>query len=120
MRRVTAGRLRAASLVEAVVASIVLLVAFAATMELLPRLSVHDDDAEAVAEAEYRAAGAFAKYSSGLWPEGTYVESCDGGRTTVRVEPYRDYGDMQLITVVASIYGRTKQVVHKQVVVCGE
>ena len=37
MRRVASERLRAASLVEAVVAAVVLLVVFAATLKLLPR-----------------------------------------------------------------------------------
>lgn len=54
VKRASGGRLRAASLVEAVVAAVVLLIAFTAAMELLPRLTLRGDDALAVAEAEYR------------------------------------------------------------------
>ena len=39
VKRASDGRLRAASLVEAVVAAVVLLIAFTAAMELLPRLT---------------------------------------------------------------------------------
>ena len=40
VKRASGGRLRAASLVEAVVAAVVLLIAFTAAMELLPRLTL--------------------------------------------------------------------------------
>lgn len=120
LRRPSAGKLRAASLVEAVVAAVVLLVAFAATMELLPRLTLRDDDAPAVAEAEYRAVCAFDKYGSGVWPAGTYVERYSGGVATVRVEPYRQYNDVQRITIEVRIDGSRKRVVHRQLVECAE
>ena len=68
MRRVTGRlahglcrRLRAASLLEAVVAAVLFLTAFAAAMELVPRLTVRDDDALLVAEAEYRVGQVFGK-----------------------------------------------------------
>jgi len=116
VKRASGGRLRAASLVEAVVAAVVLLIAFTAAMELLPRLSVREDDALAGAEAEYRAARAFDKYASGLWPAGEYTERYDWGEVTVRVEPYRQYGDVQLLTVTARIDGGRKRILHRQVV----
>ena len=113
-------RLRAASLVEAVVAAVVLLIAFTAAMELLPRLTLRGDDALAVAEAEYRAMCAFDKYGSGVWPAGTYVERYGGGEATVRVEPYRQYRDVQLITIEVRIDGSRKRIVHRQLVECAE
>ena len=84
VKRASGGRLRAASLVEAVVAAVVLLIVFTAAMELLPRLTLRGDDALAVAEAEYRAMCAFDKYGSGVWPAGTYVERYGGSEATVR------------------------------------
>ena len=83
MRRVkwaSGGRLRAASLVEAVVAAVVLLIAFTAAMELLPRLTLRGDDALAVAEAEYRAMCAFDKYGSGVWPARTSSGTAEAKR----------------------------------------
>lgn len=120
MRRVKQRSLRAASLVEAIVAAVVLMIVFAATMELLPRLTLREENAPTVAEAEYRAAEAFDKYTSGLWPAGEYAERYDGGEITVRVEPYRHYGDLQLVTVAVRIDGSRKRIVHKQLVECAE
>ena len=116
VKRASGGRLRAASLVEAVVAAVVLLIA----LELLPRLTLRGDDALAVAEAEYRAMCAFDKYGSGVWPAGTYVERYGGGEATVRVEPYRQYNDVQLITIEVRIDGSRKRIVHRQLVECAE
>ena len=78
------------------------------------------DDALAVAEAEYRAMCAFDKYGSGVWPAGTYVERYGGGEATVRVEPYRQYRDGQLITIEVRIDGSHKRIVHRQLVECAE
>lgn len=116
MRRMKQRNLRAASLVEAIVAAVVLMTVFAAAMELLPRLTLRQDDAPATAEAEYRAARAFDKYASGLWPAGTYAERHDGGQTTVRVEPYPRYGRTQLITVEVRIAGSKRRIIHRQIV----
>lgn len=120
VKRASGGRLRAASLVEAVVAAVLLLIVFTAAMELLPRLTLRGDDALAVAEAEYRAMCAFDKYGSGVWPAGTYVERYGGSEATVRVEPYRQYRDVQLITIEVRIDGSRKRIVHRQLVECAE
>ncbi len=116
MRAVRHRRMRAASLVEAIVAAVVLLIAFAATMELLPRLTLREDDAQAVAEAECRMRNALGRYSSGLWPAGTRTERYEGGQVTVRIEPYRQYGDLQLITIEVRIDGCRKRILHRQLV----
>lgn len=116
MRAVRRRRLRAASLVEALVAAAVLLTVFAVTMELLPRLTLRDDDGLAVAEAEYRVAQAFDKYGSGLWPAGEYAERYDGGELTIRIEPYRALCDVQLVTVAARIDGSRRRIEHRQIV----
>lgn len=113
-------RLRAASLVEAIVAAVVLMIVFATTMELLPSLSVRDDDGLRIAEAEYRMACVLRKYGSGIWPEGEYAEPYDGGEVTIRVERYRDYGDLQRLRVRVRIAGCRKRIEHEQLVDCRE
>ena len=127
MRRVTerlahglCRRLRAASLLEAVVAAVLFLTTFAAAMELVPRLTVRDDDALLVAEAEYRVEQAFGKYATGLWPCGEYAETYGWGAVTVHVERYRDFADMQVVTVTAQVGGGRKRIVHKQLVSCAQ
>ena len=109
-------RLRAASLLEAVVAAVLFLTLFAAVMELIPRLTVRGDDALLVAEAEYRVGRTFEKYGTGLWPCGQYAETYGWGAVTVYVERYRDFADLQLVTVSARISGSGRRIVHKQLV----
>lgn len=122
IRRLVRGarhRLRAASLLEAVVAAVLFLTVFTVTMELLPRLTVRDDDALLVAEAEYRVGKAFEKYGTGLWPCGEYAENYDWGKITVRIEPYRNFTDLQAIGITARIAGSGKRIGHRQLVECG-
>ena len=110
-------RLRGASLLEAIVAAVLLLTVFAAVMELLPHLTVRDD-ALLVAEADYRAGRAFDKYATGLWPSGEYAEAYDWGAVTVLVESYRGFSDVQIVTVSARIGGSRKRITLKQLVEC--
>ena len=81
-RAVAGRRLRGSSLLEAVVAAVLFLTVYAAVMELLPRLTVPDDDALLVAEADYRVGRVFDKYGSGVWPCGEYTETYDWGTVT--------------------------------------
>lgn len=109
-----------ASLLEAVVAAVLFLTLFAAAVELVPRLTVRDDDALLVAEAEYRAGRAFEKYATGLWPCGEYAERQDWGEITVQVSAYGDHDGVRCVTVTARIDGSRKRVVLKQLVACAE
>lgn len=111
-------RLRGASLLEAIVAAVLFLTVFAAVMELLPRLTVRDDDALLVAEADYRVGRAFDKYATGLWPSGEYAEAYDWGAVTVRIDAYRGFPDLQVVTVSARIDGSRKRITLKQLVEC--
>ena len=113
-------RLKGASLLEAIVAAVLFLTVFAVVMELLPRLTVRDDDALLVAEADYRVGRAFDKYATGMWPCGDYAEAYDWGTVMVWVEAYRGFSDLQVVTVSARIDGSRKRIVHRQLVECAE
>lgn len=113
-------RLKGASLLEAIVAAVLFLTVFAVVMELLPRLTVRDDDALLMAEADYRVGRAFDKYATGVWPCGEYAEAYDWGAVTILVESYRGFSDVQAITVSAHIDGSRKRITLKQVVECRE
>ena len=119
-RAVAGRRLRGSSLLEAVVAAVLFLTVYAAVMELLPRLTVRDDDPLLVAEADYRVGRAFDKYGSGVWPCGEYTETYDWGTVTVRIERYRDFTDLQIVTVAAHIDGSRKRITLKQLSECRE
>ena len=119
-RAVAGRRLRGSSLLEAVVAAVLFLTVYAAVMELLLRLTVRDDDPLLVAEADYRVGRAFDKYGSGVWPCGEYTETYDWGTVTVRIERYRDFTDLQIVTVAAHIDGSRKRITLKQLIECRE
>ena len=79
---------------------------------------MRDDDALLVAEAEYRVGQAFGKYATGLWPCGEYAERYGWGCVEIRIAFYRDFADMQVVTVTAQVGGNRKKIVHKQLVSC--
>lgn len=124
MRRLTHSErnmrptLRGTSLLETVVAAVLFLTVFAAATELLPRLTLREDDALIVAETRYRLECACGKYATGLWPCGEYAESFHGGEIAVRIEPYRGFSDVQCISLAVQIPGHRKQLTLNVLVAC--
>lgn len=81
-------RLPAASLLEAVVASVVLLIVFAASLETVVRLTAGPSDGIVCAEADYRAAYTASEIRQGAFSEGKTELSYGWGTLTVLIEPY--------------------------------
>lgn len=81
-------RLPAASLLEAVVASVVLLIVFAASLETVVRLTAGPSDGIVCAEADYRAACTASEIRRGAFSEGKTERSYGWGTLTVLIEPY--------------------------------
>ena len=81
-------RLPASSLLEAIVASVVWLVVFAASLETVVRLSAGPSDGLACAEADYRASRILGEIREGAYGEGTTERTYGWGAITVRIEPY--------------------------------
>lgn len=108
--------LRAASLLEAIVAAVIFLLVFTLTLEQVPRLMLRGDDAWQMIEAERRLARAFDKYGSGAWPEGTYTEGYEGGEVRVRIEPYRGSEKVRALTVEVRVDGNDKTIERKQLI----
>lgn len=72
-------RLPAASLLEAVVASVVLLIVFAASLETVVRLTAGPSDGIVCAEADYRAACTVSEIRQGAFSEGKTERSYGWG-----------------------------------------
>ena len=75
-------RLPAASLLEAVVASVVLLIVFAASLETVVRLTAGPSDGIVCAEADYRAACTASEIRRGAFSEGI-IEGLEGTAYTL-------------------------------------
>jgi len=94
-------RLKAASLIEAVVASVLFMIVFALSLELLPKLSVGSVDEFATVEVRQIAERSRRKYVAGLWPAGEYFERYDAGCVKIIISPYRNYEDVMVIKITA-------------------
>lgn len=67
-------------------------------------------------EADYRMKRAFAKYATGVWPCGEYGEEYGWGRVVVKLTPYRDFPDLQVVEVKVFINGSDKRLGVRQII----
>ncbi len=110
-------KLRAASLLEAIVASALFMTVFALSLELLPKLTVSGDGL-AAAGLRRTVESARRKYATGLWPAGEYTELYDCGRATIVIVPYRDFDDVATLRITAEC--GTETTVYTELVRCEE
>lgn len=109
-------RLPAASLLEAIVASVVLLIVFAASMETVVRLTAGPSDGIVCAEADYRAACMASEICRGAFEEGTTELSYGWGTLTVHIEPYAPCPTLWQATVTVKIAGGRKRTEYRYLV----
>ena len=102
-------RLPAASLLEAVVASVVLLIVFAASLETVVRLTAGPSDGIVCAEADYRAACTASEIRQGAFSEGKTELSYGWGTLTVLIEPYASCPALWQATLTVKIAGGRKR-----------
>lgn len=102
-------RLPAASLLEAIVASVVLMVVFAVSLETVVRLTAGDSGSIACAEADYRAAHVLGKVREGTYGEGTTQLTFGWGSLTIRIESYDPCPELWSVTLTMEIPGEHKK-----------
>lgn len=109
-------RLPAASLLEAVVASVVLLIVFAASLETVVRLTAGPSDGIVCAEADYRAACTASEIRRGAFSEGKTERSYGWGTLTVLIEPYASCPALWQATLTVKITGGRKRMEYRYLV----
>lgn len=109
-------RLPAASLLEAIVASVVLLIVFAASMETVVRLTATPSEDVACVDADYRAACTASEIRRGAFSEGTTERSYGWGTLTVRIEPYASCPTLWQATLTVKIAGGRKRMEYRYLV----
>ena len=109
-------RLSAASLLEAVVASVVLLIVFAASMETVVRLTATPSEDVACVDADYRAACTANEIRQGAFSEGTTELSYGWGTLTVLIEPYASCPALWQATLTVKIAGGRKRMEYRYLV----
>ena len=110
------ARLPAASLLEAVVASVVLLIVFAASLETVVRLTAGPSDGIICAEADYRAACTASEIRRGAFSEGKTERSYGWGTLTVLIEPYASCPALWQATLTVKIAGGRKRMEYRYLV----
>ncbi len=110
------ARLPAASLLEAVVASVVLLIVFAASLETVVRLTATPSEGMACVDADYRAACTASEIRQGAFSEGTTERSYGWGTLTVLIEPYASCPALWQATLTVKIAGGRKRMEYRYLV----
>ncbi|GHV01671.1 hypothetical protein FACS1894159_09840 [Bacteroidia bacterium] len=109
--------MKASTLVETLVASVIFLVMFAISLETIVRLAVRRDDDTVYVVAEGETARLFREYASaGERLPGTTVKEYDWGTITIAIGPCRDYPRLQVVDVSATLRSERKVISRRQVV----
>ena len=109
-------RFSASSLLEAVVASVVLLAVFAASLETVVRLTTAPSEGMACVDADYRAACVASEIRRGAFEEGTTDLSYGWGTLTVRIEPYAPCPTLWQATLTVRIANGRKKMEYRYLV----
>ncbi|MCL2562127.1 MAG: hypothetical protein FWE10_07425 [Rikenellaceae bacterium] len=108
--------LRASTLVETLVASVIFMCVFAISLETLSRLTTRDDDNAVLVEADYRVKELFRLYGDGTHGAGEHKQEYDWGTITVRISPYGEYGRVQEVAITADVMRVSKLLEFRHIV----
>lgn len=115
-RTLRSYRFSASSLLEAVVASVVLLAVFAASLETVVRLTTAPSEGMACVDADYRAACVASEIHRGAFAEDTTELSYGWGTLTVRIEPYAPCPALWQATLTVKIANGRKKMEYRYLV----
>jgi hypothetical protein len=101
---------------EAVVASVVLLAVFAASLETVVRLTTAPSEGMACVDADYRAACVASEIRRGAFAEDTTELSYGWGTLTVRIEPYAPCPALWQATLTVKIANGRKKMEYRYLV----
>lgn len=112
---VTARRFVASSLLEVIVASVILLIVFTISLTTMVRLTTGSADGVVYADAHYKMVGVANKIRNGDCPE-NHMEQYSWGTINICVEPYASYPWLKELTITAIIAGTGKKIEQKYLV----
>lgn len=99
------NRLKAVSLLEALVASVILLIVFTVSLATVARLTTTSANDMIYAEVHYRILSAVHDVQKGEWKNGGFEQTYDWGSIKVHIEPYLFCPLLRQLTVTAIIPG---------------
>ena len=109
--------LKGSSLIEAITASVIFIIVFCLSMELMANNELSGNNEEFVfIEADQCINDCLAVYSEGNHLPGEYRHDYHWGTVTVKVECYDGYEDLLLITINADIRNRQRKMQLRHIV----
>ena len=103
------------SIIEAIVASIIFMVVFLISIDMLTRIATREADQQVLfMESEMNAV--INKYQSGNYSDDIYKESFEWGDIEIIIQPYKDYSDIKKMNCKAVISKNGKVVRHTSLV----
>lgn len=111
-------RLKAASLIETVVASALFMIVFMLSLDLLPALTAcGGSNADRIA-ATAAAGSARLKYATGLWPAGRYAEQYAEVEAEVSITPYGGFDGVMVLKIHVAAEGYETETI--ELILCEE
>ncbi len=108
--------LKGSTLIEAVVSAVIFLIVFAASLDIVTRISTNrNDDDYIIVEVDNCVDIAMARYGSG-YGVGTYEDTFSWGMITTLIEEYREYDSMLQVVVRADIEGSHRRITYRRLI----
>ncbi|MDR1199874.1 MAG: hypothetical protein LBK94_12845 [Prevotellaceae bacterium] len=106
---------RAETVIQAVIAALIFMVIFLVSLDTVTRITVSQDDAYTLVDADYQISAFFSELSDGKHRNGNYEKYFSGGKLSAEISQYKDYHDLQIIVINAEIYGMKKRIVFRHI-----
>lgn len=108
-------KLPGSTMIEAIVASLILLAVFVISLSTVTDFTLREDEGYVLLEAERQLAVCLDSYET--WPEGTYEETYEWGRITIRITPYEGFENIRAIALTARLAGSRKTIEYRKLTV---
>ncbi len=110
------SRFAGSSIIEAIVASLIFLLVFVASLSTLTAITLRNDEGYVLLEAERAQINCFHNYGDGLKADGTYTDTFVWGEITTTIAPYHDYEGIQEVAMSVRLNGSTKTIEYRRLV----
>jgi hypothetical protein len=104
-------------MIEAIVASMIFLMVFVISLSTVTGFTLREDEGYVLLEAERQMDACLNRYGDGTWTDGAYTEEFGWGKITVRIATYRDFRNIQAVTLTAQLTGSRKTIELRQLIV---
>lgn len=96
-------KLKASTLIEVIVASVIFLIIFSISLDTLTQLTTSTKDTTVYVDVNYRMNACFREYSKEDYISGEFEHSYYWGVINIKVLPYKDYPNLKFIEIKAGV-----------------